>query len=241
MKRLLFTLAIFSFCILAMAQSAKTDSIFNRLNLKFSPVALNEAKRDYELANDTLKAIMLKVYSLPMSSRRELIANYEERHEAINNLKNEFLKVVPKGYKVSLDIELSNSPLKYIKSIDLQIFKNSKKGEPELIDGEWDLEYESDRFNQLLNLLKWDAMTFSNIKNLMQMANCISIENGKQTEIGFARSGLGKYFYVLLPSKIKPSTEVINQYNDGCQYLYYRDNIVLKYEGGMAGPPCFTD
>lgn len=239
MKQLITVLVLFFIALSSMAQSNKTDSIFGNLNLKFSPEALEKAKLEYEQANDTVKAIMLKVYSMPMSSRKEMIANYENRKDAIVDLKNEFNKSVPKGYKVSLDIELSDSPLRSIKNIDLQIFKKNKKGEYDLIDGEWNLEFDSDRFNQLLRIIKWDAMTFTGIKNLMQMANCISIENDAQTEIGFSRSGLGTYYYLFFPSNL--SAAQVKEYNDGCQHLFYKDNIVLKYAGGMAGPQCFTD
>ena len=106
MKRILFTIAVlFCWVVVAKAQiSPRTDSIFNALQLKFSPQALAEAKHDYEVANDTIKAIMLKVYSLPMSSRAELIQNYEEHSDDINKLVKEFNKAIPKGYAVSLEI-----------------------------------------------------------------------------------------------------------------------------------------
>lgn len=222
------------------AQSSQTDSIFETFHLKFSPEALKDAKLEYESANDTIKAIMQKVYMMPMSSRFEMVENYEKRSKEINDLKEEFEKVVPKGYVVSLDIKLSDSPLRNIESVDLQIFKKNKKGDLDLVDGDWGLAYGSERLDDLLNIIGWDPMTFSGIKNLFQVANCISIENGDQIEIGFARSGLGKYSYLIFPNKLL-SVPQIKEYNDGCEYIYYKKNIVLKYEGGMAGPQCFTD
>ena len=226
--------------IFVSAQTTKTDSIFEGFNLKYSPEALKNAKLEYEQANDTIKAIMYKVYSLPMSSRAELVDNYEQRSNEINNLKEEFEKVVPKGYVVALDIKLSDGPLRNIESIDIQIFKKDKKGHLDLIDGDWGIEYGSERLDYLLDIIGWDAMTFSGIKNMFQMANCISIQNGDQTEIGFARSGLGKYSYLIFRDKLLTVPQ-IKEYNDECQYMYYKKNIVLMYEGGMAGPQCFTD
>lgn len=240
MKKILLALCIFCFSINGMAQSAQTDLIFDALNLKFSPKALADAKRDYNLANDTIKAIMLKVYSMPMSSKAELIQNYEERSVEIINLKDEFNRSIPKDFIVSLEIRTKGDILHTVEGIDLQIFKKGVKGELKLIDGDWDIKYDSDELYTLLKVIGWDPMTFSGIKNMMQMANCISLQNGDQTEVGFARSGLGKYSYLIFPTPLLTVPQ-IKDFNDGCQYIYYKKNVVLKYTGGMAGPQCFTD
>ncbi len=241
-NRFIVILALLAITLVANAQSIQVQEadVFEKLKQKFSPEAYDNAIKEYELANDTVKAIMLRVYSMPMSSRKEAIENYETHIQDITNLKNEFTKAVPKGYIVSLSIELDNDPLRTILGIDLMISKKAKNGELELIDGEFDMEYGSERLDQLLQILKWDPMTFSNFRNLMQMANCCSIENGNPIEVGFTRSGLGKYSYLIFPTDIL-SVPQIKEYNDGCQYKYYKKNVVLKYEGGMAGPQCFTD
>ncbi|MBD8347038.1 MULTISPECIES: hypothetical protein [unclassified Dysgonomonas] len=240
MKKILLAFGIICFSITGMAQNTKTDLIFDALNLKFSPEALADAKRDYDLANDTIKAIMLKVYSMPMSSKAELIQNYEERSVEIENLKDEFTKSIPKDFVVSLEIRTKGDLLHTVEGIDLQIFKKDSKGELKLVDGDWDIQYDSDELYTLLKIIGWDPMTFSGIKNMMQMANCISLQNGDQTEIGFARSGLGKYSYLIFPTPLLTVPQ-IKEFNDGCQYVYYKKNVVLKYTGGMAGPQCFTD
>ena len=240
MKQFLLVIGIFCFSLTGMAQSTKTDLIFDALNLKFSPEALADAKRDYDLANDTIKAIMLKVYSMPMSSRAELIQNYEERSAEIENLATEFRKSVPKDFIVSLEIRFKDDILHTVEGIDLQIFKKNPKGDPILVDGDWDIEYDSDTLYNLLKVIGWDPMIFSGIKNMMQMANCISLQNGNQVEIGFARSGLGKYSYLIFPTPLLTVPQ-IKEFNNGCEYIYYKKNVVLRYEGGMAGPQCFTD
>lgn len=239
-NRFILILGLLSFILTANAQSITEAEVFEKLKQKYSPEAYDNALKEYQSANDTVKIIMLRVYSMPMSSRKEAIDNYETHIQDINNLQNEFAKAVPKGYTVSLSIELDNDPLRSILGIDLMISKKGKDGKPELIDGEFDMEYGSERLDQLLRILKWDAMTFSNFRNMMQMANCCSIENGNPIEIGFTRSGLGKYSYLIFPTEMLTVPQ-IKEYNDGCQYKYYKKNIVLKYEGGMAGPQCFTD
>lgn len=239
-NRFILILGLFALSLTSSAQSIQEKDIFDKLKQKYSPEAYNNAVNEYQSANDTVKAIMLRVYSMPMSSRKETIDNYESHIQDILNLKNEFEKAVPKGYIVSLSIELDNDPLRSILGIDLIISKKSKDGKLELVDGEFDMEYGSERLDQLLQILKWDPMTFSNFRNMMQMANCCSIENGNPVEIGFTRSGLGKYSYLIFPTDMLTVPQ-IKEYNDGCQYKYYKKNIVLKYEGGMAGPQCFTD
>lgn len=139
MKQFLLAIGIFCFSLTSMAQSTKTDLIFDALNLKFSPEALADAKRDYDLANDTIKAIMLKVYAMPMSSKAELIQNYEERSVEIENLATEFRKSVPKDFIVSLEIRFKDDILHTVEGIDLQIFKKNPKGDPILVNGDWDI------------------------------------------------------------------------------------------------------
>lgn len=242
MRHLLLFITLFLYLgISVQAQKAETDSIFARFHLKFSPEALKNAKLEYEQSNDTIRAIMRQYYSLPMSSRAEMIENYEQRTGEIKELMDEFNKSLPKGYIVNLDIKMSDSPLRYIEDVDMQIFKENSKGDFDLVASEWDMKYPSDELDSLLNIVKWDPMTFSNIKNLMQVANCISILNTKEyTEVGFARSGLGKYSYLIFDKKLD-TIDKIKQYNDGCEYKYYSPNVVLRYQGGMAGPQCFTD
>lgn len=239
-NRFILILGLLSFILTVNAQSITETEVFEKLKQKYSPEAYDNALKEYQSANDTIKGIMLRVYSMPMSSRKEAIDNYETHIQEINNLQDEFTKAVPKGYIVSLGIELGNDPLRSILSIDLMISKKGKNGKLEFIDGEFDMEYGSERLDQLLKILKWDPMIFSNFRNMMQMANCCSIENSNPVEIGFTRSGLGKYSYLIFPTKILTVPQ-IKEYNDGCQYKYYKKNIVLKYEGGMAGPQCFTD
>jgi len=88
-------------------------------------------------------------------------------------------------------------------------------------------------------MLKWTNETLAIIKKLLSDANCVSIENGQITTIGFARSGMGKYSYLLFDNNLTAAQ--VKQYNDGCIYIYYKNNIVLEYGGGAVGPQCFPD
>jgi len=239
MKYFLLAFVTLYYCLTLQSQTITSDSIFKIVDSKFSPIEAEKMKKEYEAADDVTKAIMLNVLSMPMSSKKELIENYENKRKDINDLKTAFEKMIPKDRIVFFELKESNRIPGLVDAIDLQIFRKNHSGELDMIDGDWDLKYGSEELDKLLTIINWDRMTLLAAKNLLQTANCISIQNGDITEIGFARSGLGKYFYILFPKKL--NKEQINKYNDGCEHIYYKENVVLKYVGGMAGPQCFTD
>jgi len=45
------------------------------------------------------------------------------------------------------------------------------------------------------------------------------------------------YSYRIFPKKL--SLPEINEYNDGCIYIFYKDNIVLEFGSGAIGQYCF--
>lgn len=240
MKYFLFA---FSFtlisCFSLSSQTLKVDSIFRIVDSKFSKVEAEKIKREYYDADEQTKAIILSILSMPMSSKKELIENYENKQKEIIELRNTFDKMIPKDYVIFVELKNSERVPGMVQAIDFQIYKKNAAGELTFIDGDWDIDYGSEELDKLLSIIDWDRMTLLAFKNILQTANCISIQNGDQTEIGFARSGLGKYFYVLFSKRLAKNQ--IEKYNDGCEYFYYKDNVVLKYVGGMAGPQCFTD
>ena len=92
---------------------------------------------------------------------------------------------------------------------------------------------------QMIKPLGWTNATLTTIKKLLADANCVSIENGDITTVGFARSGMGKYSFKLFDKDL--SSEQIKEYNDGCMYIFHKKNIVLEYGGGAVGSQCFPD
>lgn len=240
MRKLLLLMCFFSFYLYGQSQQfVSEEEVFMKIKSKFSPEEAEKIRKEYEEANDTTKAIMLNVFSMPMSSKKELINNFEQKRNDIEELQKAYKKLVPKGYMAFLELKTSDRIPGLVEGIDFQVFKKNAQGEYDMVEGDWGLEYGSDELDNLLSIIDWDRMTLLGIKNLLQTANCVSIKNGDITEIGFARSGLGMYYYLLFPKKL--SKKQIEEYNDGCEYLYYKDNVVLKYTGGMAGPQCFTD
>lgn len=55
--------------------------------------------------------------------------------------------------------------------------------------------------------------------------------------IGFARSGMGKYSYKLFDNQLTENQK--QRYNNGCEYIFYKDSVVLEYGGGTIRPQCF--
>jgi hypothetical protein len=54
--------------------------------------------------------------------------------------------------------------------------------------------------------------------------------------VGFTRSGLGLFSYALFDKPIPDSSK--DQYNNGCDYIYYNPTVALVYGGGAIGPQC---
>lgn len=187
--------------------------------------------------NDQSKEFLLFMLSLPVSSKKDMIANIDTNIQKINILKNKFLKLVPKDYIVSIEFNPANNILSTNESIDLRIQALNNK--ENAINQEWNLENNSVKLTEMIKSIGWTTETLVIIKKLLNEAKCVSIENGEITTIGFARSGMGKYYFKLFPNDL--NSEQQKQYNGGCTYIYYKNNIVLEYGGGAVGNNCFPD
>jgi hypothetical protein len=195
-------------------------------------------KTTYDEGNEETKEFLLFMLSMPRSSKKELIENYEQRFVEIERLKKEYSILVPDSMIVSIEFNPSERIMNSPESIDLKIYRKHSKSNS-VIAQEWNLSKDSKQLSDLLKIVGWNQNTLTNIKALLDAANCISIENEKNTSIGFARSGMGKYYYVVFDKALSPKEK--EEFNDGCTYQFYRDNIVLEYGGGAVGPQCFPD
>jgi hypothetical protein len=187
------------------------------------------------------------------SSKEELIDNYKNNEKEISELKSYFTSITPKDCRVY--IEFSGK-----RDIDLWVYETDRKNKaggdivlfqqwninPYHYDEEAKTHYDSLEYSpktKSLELVKqklrWTDDTFEQIKTKLDRAECISVSSGEPTEIGFERSGMGKYSYVVFSNSI--SKNLITNYNDSCTYIFYKDKVVLKYEGGTIGSQCFPD
>lgn len=218
-------------------KSVNKDSLLREI-LKDIPKDKSKEFLDvYNSGNEQSKEFLLYMYSLPRSSKKEMISNIDLRFKEINLLKSYYEQLVPPNYEVSIEFYTPNNIVNTKESIDLKITHTINK--ETVVEQEWDMAYHSDKLDKMLHKLNWDYDTLKHIKSLLENAHCISIENGKETTVGFARSGLGKYSYLLFKKDL--ITQQIHQYNDGCSYIFFKKNIVLQYGGGATGPQCFPD
>jgi len=191
-------------------------------------------------------------FSMDSSSKDELVENYQLKKEYILKLKDSYEHIVPEDYHVYIECKDDNN-------IDLWVFEkvDTLSKESICLFQEWDINpfdyvknplssYDSiycpsktNDIELIKKRLKWTDSTFIEIKQLLKKANCISIENGNPVEVGYARSGMGKYSYYLFNDSI-PNDE-IHQWNDSCSYIYYNPKVVLGYSGGAIGSQGFPD
>ncbi len=206
--------------------------------------------KTYKDANDETKEFLLFMISMPESSKKELIENYENKKTEILKLKQEYPKFVPKDYIVDIEFEPENKILIVTEQLTIKIYKinnNSDKSNGnnaiqrndnlKVVSQNWNLKPGSKELEEVLKSIGWTSRTLTEIKKLLENANCISIENGNVSTIGFARSGMGKYYYKVFEKPLTKQQK--DKYDNGCEYIYYKDNVVLEYGGGAIGPQCF--
>eukprot|EP01133_Synstelium_polycarpum_P002868 gene2868-3294_t len=215
------------------------DSLLQTIYKKFGePERIQEFKTHYNQADEKTKEFLLFIGSMPSSSKKELIANIDSNYTKIQNLITSYQKLVPKDYIVSIEFQPANIVISSPPSVDMRIQSHSADNFNSLeTEQKWDMAYGSAELKNMCNRLHWNEQTLKTIKELLDQANCISIENDKIAEIGFARSNMAKYSYLIFERDLDKTQ--IEKYNDGCMYIYHKNNIVLEFAGGAVGPQCF--
>ncbi len=101
----------------------------------------------------------------------------------------------------------------------------------------WDFNKDTLITPDLKNMLDWDLETIEILKEKLDNADCISIEDGEPIKIGFKRSGMGMYSFDIFQDK----TTDRNKFNNNCQYILVSNKLALEYGGGAIGPQCFQN
>lgn len=101
------------------------------------------------------------------------------------------------------------------------------------------MDIHSRKTDSLLTVIDWTKNDLKILKDKLDDANCISVSSGNPITIGWQRSGMGKFSYEIFNQNLTDS--LLSQYNDGCMYIYYKDNVVLEYGGGAIGLQCFPE
>lgn len=184
------------------------------------------------------------------SSKEELVRNYQSKEKQILRLKQYFNSIVPKNFNVFVEFESDNNitmrvseKSKYQKNPTLWFeqynFDPYKFRVPKSSLGSKVYTPKLDSLTSIERKLNWAENTFRQIKTLLDSAKCISIENGDPSEIGFARMGEGEYMYLLFDEPISDSLK--KNYNNGCNYSYFNNKLILEWAPGVIGQQCFPD
>jgi len=216
-------------------QSLDKDSLYHEI-IKDIPDSLrSEIEKMYLEGNEQTKEFFLVMFSMPKSSKAELIDNYQENKKSLIKLRDEYENLVPDSLAVEIEFNPENKIVSMPPSIDIKIYSLTTKK----WNNEWNIEIQSNKLDSMLNKIGWTQKELDYVQKLLISANCISIQNGEYTTIGFARSGMGKYYYRIYNHDL--TADEIENVNDDCMYIYYEKNIVLEYGSGATGSLCFPD
>ncbi len=143
-------------------KSLNKDSLFQAI-IKTIPLERREELiKMYTSGSDGEKEFFLVMFSMPVSSKKELIKNIDSNYGKVNYLKTEYLKLVPSGYTVSIEFNPEDKIATMKESISLKITSGDN-----IPLQEWNLEYNSAKLNKMLKVIKWTGETLKTIKKLL--------------------------------------------------------------------------
>ena len=165
----------------------------------------------------------------------ELKENFNKNRKEIYELKRYFNKIVPNNRFVEIEFEDDNTLFRFgIEPLD------STTGNPNgLMFLEWDLKTNNLRMEKIIKPLGWTSETLKVLKYKLDKANCIQIESGEPTKIGFKRSGLGLYSFRVFENPMNDSLRKF--YSNDCTFIIANDKLVLEFGGGAIGSQCFQN
>ncbi len=165
-----------------------------------------------------------KDYSV--SDLKEEFADHKtEIYDAIEFYK----KIVPKDKIIEIEFDGNDVGRLRISSF------NSTRTETRTEFEDWDLDLEGEKLQNEIKFLGWTTQTLEQLRDKLDEANCIGIENGEPTNVIFQRSGMGMYTFNVFKHPIQDE----KQYNDGCLHIMVNKYLALEYGGGAIGAQCF--
>jgi hypothetical protein len=108
MKISLILIAMYSLCLLKASgqefnKSINKDSLVQTIIKDMPENKKEEFLKQYNSGNNQSKEFLLFMFSMPKSSKKELIKNVENNYKNINTLKNQYASLVPPDYTVSIE------------------------------------------------------------------------------------------------------------------------------------------
>lgn len=195
----------------------------------------------------SLSIIAIILSSCEMKSKTDLIHNYEENTQEINELKEFFSSIVPENYIVSIRYDSSNN-------VDLFVYQKTLDSlDNETLFEEWGVnledyiekpqtEYEKKYGGKTKSLdvvkqkLNWTDETFEMLYEKLDDINCMGITNGNPTQIEYGYNGMGVFSYLIFNENLDKALQ--EKYSDDCSQMFYRDNIAFEYGSGAVGSLC---
>lgn len=158
-------------------------------------------------------------------SNSELKEIFYKNKKEIYDLKKYFNQIVPKNTFVEIEFDSDTKLTRFgFHTLD----SNGNTNYPIFLD--WDLQINTHQMDSLIQPLGWNRNTLQIIKNKLDKANCIQIESGEPAYIGFQRSGLGMYTFIVYD---KPMHDTIKKtYLNRNDYDIIDSILVVKYESG---------
>lgn len=159
--------------------------------------------------------------------------NYQKRHAQIHELKRYFNSIVPENKLVQIEFENDDEIYR------LDVYDTDPKTGQVILPGfcDWHLKTDADTVKKVTGTMGWNAETFKILKQKLDQAQCISIENGEPCEIGFQRRDMGKYYYLVFDKRLSDS--LMKNYTEYCAYKLCNDSTVLMWGKGALGSGCY--
>lgn len=165
-------------------------------------------------------------------SEQELVESFNDKRTEIASLRQYYNSIIPKSTWIEIEFENNNELARFgIASID----SSGTNFRRQFLD--WHMKINTPEMETLLSSIGWNMATLKTLKQKLDDANCIQIESGQPTRIGFKRSGMGIYSFNVFDSPMTDSVKSL--YSSDCAYIIANDKLVLEYGGGAIGSQCF--
>lgn len=158
-------------------------------------------------------------------NEQELSSHYLENQQEFSELIEHYKLIVPKDKEIEIEFESDKKLFRFgVTSMD------SSKSARYPLYLEWDVNIERDIPEKLLDEIEWDRQTFTALKSKLDQVDCIQIDSGNPTKVGFRRSGMGMYSYYIYDST--SSKEFLKKQKARDDIHFFKNNIAWKYDGG---------
>ncbi|WP_214070247.1 hypothetical protein [Mucilaginibacter sp. dw_454] len=160
-----------------------------------------------------------------------MIETFNDKKVEIYEVKSYAKQIAPKFENFDVEFD-DDGTINRLQIIPVDTGKGS-----DLTGASWYKDMGSKKLDSLLVGLGITENKLNVLKEKLKAAHCISVKSGEPTEIGFQRSGLGEYSFVVFDKPMSDSLK--KQYSDSCLYRYVNSKLILEYGGGAVGPQCF--